>query len=373
MVYLDNAATTAVSTESADAARSAMLECWGNPSSGHSFGINAERLLKESRSIIARAIGARDEEIFFTSGGTEANNLAILGCARSARKKNGHIIVSAVEHPSVLGAARRLKDEGFELTEISPDRYGRISVQSVADALTDRTVLVSVMLANNELGSVMPIREISRLLKRKSPDTLLHCDAVQAFGKMNFSVSSLGCHLLSVSGHKIHAPKGIGALYISRDIKKPLPLSFGGEQQQRIRPGTEPLPNIAAFAAAVRNLSCDSADIAALSSYAKERLTELGCTINSPDDASPYIINFSTGCIKSETMLNFLSSKDICVSSGSACSKGKLSHVLTATGMEHHLADSAIRISFCKDNTKEDIDILCTAVGEALGSLVRFR
>lgn len=373
MVYLDNAATTAVSIESADAARSAMLECWGNPSSGHSFGLRAERLFKESRNTLARALGARDDEIYFTSGGTEANNLAILGTARAVGKSKGHIIISAVEHSSVLSAAQRLSEEGFEVSQIVPDRFGRISAQSVADALTDRTVLVSVMLVNNELGSVMPIREIARAIKRKCPSALLHCDAVQAFGKIDFSVSSLGCQLLSVSGHKIHAPKGVGALYISRDVKRLQPLCFGGQQQGRIRPGTEPLPNIAAFAEAVRHISTDRDHIAQLSSYAKEKLLALGCTINSPEDGADHIINFSTGCIKSETMLNFLSSKDICVSSGSACSKGKLSHVLTATGMEHHIADSAIRISFSRTNTTEDIDILCSALSEALGSLVRFR
>lgn len=372
MVYLDNAATTRVSVQAADAARGAMLEAWGNPSSGHALGIAAERLMRSSRAAVAKAIGAREDEIFFTSGGTEANNLAILGTARALKKSADHIIISAVEHPSVIKSAQRLREEGFDVTEIAPDKFGRISAADVAAALTPRTALVSVMLVNNELGAVMPVAQISQLIKKSGSRALLHCDAVQAFGKMPFTVSRLGCQLLSVSGHKIHAPKGVGALYIAKGIKKPLPLCFGGEQESRIRPGTEALPNIAAFAEAVRNIGGGN-DIAALNTYAREKLIALGCTINSPEDGSPYILNFSTGCIKSETMLNFLSSKEIYVSSGSACSKGKLSHVLTAARLEHHIADSAVRLSFSGENTTEDIDILCEAVAQALFSLARFR
>lgn len=373
MVYLDNAATTKVSAEAAEAARRAMLECWGNPSSGHSLGMKAEKLLRASRTTAAKAIGAKEEELFFTSGGTEANNLAVLGTARGQKKRGNHVIVSAVEHPSVLESAKRLKDEGFDVTFLEPDIYGRITAAQVADALTEKTTLVSVMLVNNELGAVMPVREIADVIKRSGSGAILHCDAVQAFGKMPVSVSKLGCQLLSFSGHKIHAPKGIGALYISKTVKKPLSLCFGGEQQERVRPGTEPLPNIAAFAEAIKNVSGGKDEIKELNLYAREKLSALDCTINSASDASPYILSFSTGCIKSETMLNFLSSKEIYVSSGSACSKGKLSHVLTAAKLPRHIADSTIRLSFCDENTKEDIDILCAAVEEALGRLARFR
>ena len=378
MIYLDNAATTRVSEGCARAAVRVMTEVWGNPSSRHRMGMDAEDILRDARKVVASELGARDDEIFFTSGGTEANNLAVLGGARGRGRAGSRVIISAVEHPSVDQAAAQLEAEGFEVVRIAP-RDGNICPDDVDAALTDSTVLVSMMLVNNELGTVLPIAQISRLLKRNKSRALLHCDAVQGFGRLPVNVTALGCDLLTVSGHKIHAPKGIGALYCRKEVQRNLrPILYGGSQQDKYRPGTEPLPNIAALAQAVRELPRSGSQriepVAALNALARERLAELeGITINSPADGAPHILSIATGCIKSETLLNFLSSKGICVSSGSACSKGKKSRVLSQFGLPDHIADSTLRISFSDDNKPEDVLALCDALREALNSLARFR
>ena len=380
-VYLDNAATTRVSEESARAACDAMLTRWGNPSSGHALGLDAERILDSARRATAAELRVREDEIFFTSGGTEANNTALLGAARAKRRTGNRVIISAVEHSSVLDSAAQLEAEGFDVVRISPRDDGVINVDDVAQALTDDTVLLSFMMVNNETGAVTDIAAISRLLKRVRSGAILHCDAVQAFGKLDVNADRLGCDLLSLSGHKIHAPKGVGALYCRKGVRI-LPLHFGGEQQHKLRPGTEPVPLIAALDAAVRALPPKGerlAPIYELNGYCRERLLAddiqslAHIVINSPDGAAPHIISFATGCIKSETMLNFLSERGIYVSAGSACSKGRASHVLTSLGLEPHIADSTIRVSFCEDNTKDDIDALTDALKEALTRLVRFR
>ena len=380
-VYLDNAATTQVCEESARAAYDAMISAWGNPSSRHALGIEAEDIIENARHIIANELHARDDEIYFTSGGTESNNLALIGAATAKKRLGKQIIISSVEHSSVLDAAARLESDGFEIIRISPRSDGNIHIEDIDAAITQQTVLLSFMLVNNETGAVTDIAAIARLLKRKKSAALLHCDAVQAFGKLSVNVNTLGCDLLSVSGHKIHAPKGVGALFCKKGVRI-LPIHFGGSQQNKLRPGTEPVPLIAAMGAAVTALPVQNERLSKteeLNSYCRSRLLSdeiqqlAKVTVNSPDNAAPHIISFATNCIKSEPLLNFLSKRQIYVSSGSACSKGKASHVLVSLGLEPYTADSTIRVSFCDSNTHEDIDKLILALADALKTLVRFR
>lgn len=369
--YLDNSATTRVSKIAADKAYEIMTEIYGNPSSLHLMGMNAEKELELARKRVSSALGAAAEEVFFTSGGTEANNTALFGAAYARRRSGKRIVVSSVEHSSVLEAAARLEQEGFEVVRISPQSDGRIHAEDVAEAVNDETILVSVMLVNNETGAVMPVREIFEAARDKNDKVICHTDAVQAFGKLDFSPRKLGADLLSVSAHKVHAPKGCGALYIKRRVRI-IPRQFGGEQEKKIRPGTEALPLIAAFGAA-----CDEFDIkgngeriAALNSYARQRLLEIdGVVINSPENALPYVLNISAGRVRSETMLHFLEDREIYVSSGSACAKGKPSHVLSAMGIDRERADSALRISFSKLNDTEDVDALCEGLAAGLKTL----
>lgn len=378
IIYLDNAATTRVSEGCADAALRVMKEVWGNPSSRHRMGMDAEDVLRDARRILAAELHCREDEIFFTSGGTEANNLAVLGGAHGKGRAGSRVIITSVEHPSVDQAAAHLEGEGYEVVRIAP-RDGTVHIEDVAQALTENTVLVSMMLVNNETGAIFPVAETARLLRRTKSKALLHCDAVQAFGRLPVSVSSLGCDMLTLSGHKIHAPKGVGALYIRKDIQRTVrPVIHGGSQQEKLRPGTEPLPCIAALAQAVRELPKSQeqriAPIAALNALARAELAKRELiTINSPENAAPHILSIATGCIKSETMLNFLSSKGICVSSGSACSKGKKSRVLTEFSLPDHIADSTLRISFCDDSTADDVLALCAALDEGIATLARFR
>ena len=378
VIYLDNAATTRVSEGCARAAMHVMTEVWGNPSSRHCMGLDAEDILRDARKTVASELGAREDEIFFTSGGTEANNLAVMGGARGRGRPGSRVIISSVEHPSVDQAAAQLEAEGFEVVRICP-REGNVRVEDVTEALTDNTVLVSMMLVNNELGTVLPIAQISRLLRRNRSRALLHCDAVQAFGRLPVNVSALGCDLLTVSGHKIHAPKGVGALYCRKEIQRNIrAVAHGGSQQDKLRPGTEPLSNIAALAQAVKELPRSQSQridhIASLNALARRELSSReGIIINSPEDGAPHILSIATGCIKSETLLNFLSSRGICVSSGSACSKGKKSRVLGQFGLSDHVADSTIRISFTDTSSEAEVMALCAALDEAMASLARFR
>ncbi len=378
VIYLDNAATTQVSEGCARAAMHVMTQVWGNPSSRHFMGLEAEDILRDARKTLAAELSAREDEIFFTSGGTEANNLALLGGARGRGRAGSRVIISSVEHPSVDRAAAQLEAEGYEVVRIAP-REGRLQAEDVARELTDRTVLVSVMLVNNETGAVFPVGQIARMLRRNKSRALLHCDAVQAFGRLPVSVSSLGCDMLTVSGHKIHAPKGVGALFCRKELQRIIrPNAHGGSQQEGIRPGTEPLPAIAAMAQAVKELPRSQSlrldPMKELNAFARSELARReGIIINSPDDGAPHILSIATGCIKSETMLNFLSGKGICVSSGSACSKGKKSRVLTEFGLADHIADSTLRISFTDSSTESDVLALCAALDEGLATLARFR
>ena len=370
--YLDNSATTRVSeTVAAEVAR-VMTETYGNPSSLHSLGIRAEEVLESSRSAVSKAIGADSDELYFTSGGTEANNLAILGAVEWLKRRGNKIVTTAVEHSSVDETMRWLDCKGVEVVYIKPDKNGHITAEQFAEVIDSNTILVSAMLVNNEVGAVYPIEKLRKIIDKAQSPAVLHCDCVQAFCKIPIKVKKMQVDIATVSGHKIHAPKGVGAVYIRKGLHIK-PIHFGGEQEKKLRPGTEPLPLIAGFAQAVReaDIGKNYAYVKELNNYAREILAPLGVTFNSPDNALPYILNLSVEGIRSETMLHFLAQREVYVSSGSACAKGKPSHVLSAMGLSKAQADSAIRVSFSSDNTKEDIDALRAAIEEGQNTLVK--
>lgn len=371
-VYFDNSATTKVSRAAADKAYSMMTENFGNPSSLHSLGIKAEEELESARTAIAKSLGANEREIYFTSGGTEANNLSLFGAAESRKRMGRKIVVSAVEHSSVIEACKRLEDTGYEVEYVLPDKNGKVSESSLENAVDENTILVSLMAVNNETGAVQPYSAVKRIIKKKNAPALFHCDCVQAYGKIPIKAEKIGADLLTVTAHKLHGPKGIGALYIKRGIRI-TPQLYGGEQENRIRPGTQSAPLAAAFGQAVREIDYGAVqNAAAVSGYIKSFVSNMDRVyINSPDDALPYILNFSVVGIKSETMLHFLASKGVYVSSGSACAKGKQSHVLSAMGFEKERTDCAIRASFSKYSTLEEAECFCSALKEGAETLVR--
>lgn len=371
--YLDNSATTAVCREAAEKAMEMMTTKYGNPSSLHNKGMEAEEEVEKAREIIAKSLGAVPEEIFFTGGGTEANNTAVIGAARAAKRKGNRIVISAVEHSSVLETAESLEKEGFETVKIFPGEDGHIRAEDIEKAVDEKTVLVSVMTVNNETGAVFPTDKIPKIIKRKKSPALFHTDCVQAYGKIPLKASKLGADLITVSAHKVHGPKGVGALYIRKGVRI-LPIIHGGEQQKKIRPGTEGVPLICAFGKAVSlfDIEENMKNITALRDYTLEKLLQIdGVQLNSPEDCLPYIINLSVLGIKSETMLHHLASKGVYVSSSSACAKGRKSYVLKAMKLPDPRIDSALRISFSKYSTKEDADALVEGIISGCGSLVR--
>ena len=378
-IYFDNSATTKPCPEAIAAANEMMTSFWGNPSSTHAKGNEAALKLREARRAVASALSAAPEEITFTSGGTEANNIAVSGAAAKNRRAGSRIVTTAIEHSSVFDSVAELEKQGFEVIRLRPDSHGHISPDEIAEAINSDTVLVTVMMVNNETGSILPVEAAVRAARKKAPRAVVHCDCVQAFGKIPISVKKLGADMVTVSAHKIHAPKGVGALYKRKGLVIP-PLTHGGHQEDSFRPGTEAAPLIAAFGAAVA-IACGKAEMTArystvkeLRDYTVEKLLAIeGIVINSPDDALPYIVNFSTCSVKAETMLNFLSERGIYVSGGSACAKGEPSHVIKALGLPREAADSAIRVSFCGHNTREEADALCNAVAEGVRKLAHFK
>ena len=369
--YLDNSATTTVSAAAAEAAVELMTGIYGNPSSLHGMGLAAEREVEHAREAVAKALSVEPKNIIFTSGGTEANNTAVFGSAQALRRRGDRIVVSAVEHSSVYESAARLAQLGFDVVYAPVDSGGTVILDELEKLLTPKTILVSVMSVNNEVGAVQPTDKIAKLARRLSPEALFHVDAVQAFCKIPLKPKKLGVDLMTVSAHKIHGPKGVGALYI-RDGARIAPLIFGGEQQKKLRPGTESAPLIAAFGKAVEeaDINANLAHVRALRDYAAEKLAAIdGVTVNSPADALPYIINFSVEGIRSETMLHHLEGFGVYVSSSSACSKGKPSHVLTAMGLGRDSVDSSIRVSFSKFSDISDVDALCEGVTDGNNTL----
>ena len=365
--YFDNSATTAPCCEAVKAVSDAMTNCWGNPSSLHRSGNAAKELLDSSRESIAKCLSVSPEEIFFTSGGTESNNLAVMGAAYQMRRMGRRIVSTAVEHSSIDETLDKLAEEGFEVIKLKVDNYGRINERELYSAVNSNTILITMMLVNNEVGTIMPVQAAKRAAMAARSPALIHCDAVQAFGKMPVKPVSLGVDLMTVSSHKIHGPKGVGALYIRKGVKIK-PRTLGGEQEKKIRPGTEAMPAIAGFAAAARALPDPQRElehIRMLRDYMVEKLTELDeIVINSPPDALPYVTNISVLGIKSEPMLNFLSERGICVSSGSACAKGKKSHVLMQMGLDRRRLDSPLRISFSRYTTIQEVDALIQGIAE---------
>ena len=371
VIYFDNSATTKPCKTAVEYINKALEENWGNPSSLHSLGLDAELSVNSARQSLAKLISAREDEIIFTGSGTEANNTAFMTILNSRKRK---IITSAIEHPSVLETAKRLEGFGFRLVTIGCDCNGVVNLDELSAELDDDVALVSVMLVNNEVGTIQPIAEISKLVKKLSPNALLHCDAVQAFGKLEINVKNLGVDMMSVSAHKIHGPKGIGFLYCKKEVKLK-PFITGGGQERGLRSGTESVPLICGFEGAVKelkNIKTAEEKMRELNLYAREVFENSGFVkINSPNEALPYILNISVEGYRSETLLHFLENKNIIVSSGSACAKGEASYVLKALGLDRKRSDSALRLSFCKSNTKEEINLLLEALKEAVGKLRR--
>lgn len=373
--YLDNSATTKPCDACVDAVTNMLKNKWGNPSSLHRLGIDAMTEVISTRSAIAESLGVKNEEIIFTSGGTEANNLAIFGAVKARKRLGNRIVTTAIEHESVLQSVQELEKQGFEVIWLKPDKQGNITKEQLFEAVSKDTILVSMMYINNEVGTIMPVESIKRAVKRADSPALIHIDCVQAYGKISINAKKLGADLITVSAHKIHGPKGVGVLYVNKDAnltEQNFAHTFGGEQEKRIRPGTESAPLIAGFGAAVKALPAIAEQknyITELNTYARQKLSEIeGIRFNNDASASPYIINiYIPTFMRSQTILQELSANyNIYVSNGSACAKGKKSHVLTAMGLDNETLDKSIRISFCRYNTKEDINLLVNALKELI-------
>lgn len=379
--YFDNSATTKVFDCVKDAVVHAMTEDYGNAAARHMKGVEAERLIKEARAEIARSLKVQEKEILFTSGGTESNNTALIGTALANQRAGKHLITTAVEHASIYNTMEFLREQGFEITYLPVDSYGCISLDELRDAVREDTILVSVMYVNNEIGAVEPVEEISRVIREKNPRTLFHVDAIQAYGKYVIRPKKQGIDLLSVSGHKIHGPKGVGFLYIDERVKI-RPRLYGGGQQKGMRSGTENVPGCAGLGAAVKEVYTDhEAKIERLYGL-RERMIEglkalPGVTINGHEgrENAPQIVSASFEGVRSEVLLHALEEKGIYVSSGSACSVNHpgVSGTLKGIGVKKELLDSTIRFSFGLFNTPEEVDYCLEVLAELLPVLRRYR
>ena len=370
MIYLDNSATT----KPCDEAVAAMMEClqtdWANPSALYGFGMDAARRLRSARAQVAAAMGAESGRVFFTSGGTEADNWAIFSTAKRYGKKNKHIITTAIEHHAILNCMKELEAKGFEVTYLQPDSLGRITVDDLKAVLRKDTILVSIMMVNNETGAVMPIEKMAKLTHKLCPDAIFHTDAVQGFLKVPFQAKKLGADLISVSSHKIHGPKGAGALYIAPRLKSFPALLLGGGQENGFRSGTEGTPAIFGFAAAAeagnRTLRDDIAREEELRDQLIQQVSDLpGVLVNGAHEA-PHIISLSIPGVPTQNSVNILQDNEVCVSAGSACAKGHRSHVLDAMKLSPEVIDGSFRVSLCRYNTKKDIDTLIAAIRKIL-------
>ena len=377
---MDNSATTRCSERAKNKMVQILTEDYGNPSSLHNMGKTAEDYIKEAKEQIAKTLRCDEKEIVFTSGGTESNNMALIGGALANKRQGKHIITTAIEHASVQAPLAYLKELGYEITELSVDHDGIISLEELRDAVREDTVMVSIMMVNNEIGAVEPVEEAAKVIKAKNPDTLFHVDAIQAYGKFRICPKKMGIDLLSVSGHKIHAPKGTGFLYI-RDKVKVKPIIYGGGQQKGMRSGTENVPGDAGFAEAVKEIYTDFDEkierLYSLREYfVREIGTIEGTTVNGPGgrEGAPHIVNVSFAGVRSEVLLHALEERGIYVSSGSACSSNHpaLSGTLKAIGVKKELLDSTLRFSFCEFTTKEELDYTLGVLRELLPALRRF-
>lgn len=370
MIYLDNSATTKPCPEAVAAVAAAMTENWGNPSALYDFGIDIARKLLSARNQVALAMGAERDRVFFTSGGTEADNWAIMGTVKRMGKRGKHIITTAIEHPAILNCMKELEAQGYEVTYLQPDSTGQISTDSLKAALRKDTILVSIMMVNNETGAVMPISQMAKLTHRLCPDAYFHTDAVQGFLKVAFQAKALGADLISISSHKIHGPKGVGALYISPRLKSFPPLLLGGGQESGYRSGTEGTPAIFGFSAACEAVSATfREDIKREKELLNKLVFELcklkGVTINGTHEA-PHILSVSIPGVPTQNSINILQESGICVSAGSACAKGHRSHVLTAMNLAPEVIDSSFRVSLSRDTTEEDTNALIAGIKRIL-------
>ena len=374
MIYLDNSATTKPNAACVQAMTRLLCDTWGNPSSVHELGIAAERELKNARKEVAASLGAEPDRVFFTSGGTEADNWAIFSTCERLKKRGNHIVTTAVEHHAVLHPMKALEAKGFEVTYLQPDEAGFVSADTLKAALRPDTILVSIMMVNNESGAVMPIADMIRITRRLSPLALFHTDAVQGFLKIPFKAKTLGADLISVSGHKIHGPKGVGALYIRPGLPLP-PFIHGGGQESNFRSGTENLPGICGFAAAcaATDAQQEIARMTDLRDYCRARAQEIPGLVLIGQQAAPHIVNLSLPGLRSQGIINCLQTKQIYVSAGSACSSKKLktSPVLSSFGLDPTRADSTVRISFSHENTLPEVDTFISLLKEAMGKLVK--
>ena len=348
----------------------ALTENWGNPSALYGFGIDAAYALRAARHRVAAAMGAEPDRVFFTSGGTEADNWAIYSTAKRLGKRGKHIIASAIEHHAVLNCMKELEAQGFEVTYLMPDNDGRITADALKAALRKDTILVSIMMVNNETGAVMPISRMAKLTHTLAPNALFHTDAVQSFLKVPFQAKTLGADLISISSHKVHGPKGAGALYISPRLKSFPALLSGGGQESNLRSGTEATPAIFGFAAACEALNKTlSEDIAREKLLLQELIDHIcemdGIVINGCHDA-PHILSLSIPGVPTQNIINLLQDDGICVSAGSACAKGHRSHVLTAMHLPPEVMDGSFRVSLSRDTTREDLDVLLRGLTKVL-------
>ncbi len=376
-VYLDNSATTKVSEGVKDIVIKTMTEDFGNPSSLHMKGVESEKYLKEAKEIISKSMKVTDKEIIFTSGGTESNNLALIGMAMANKRQGMHIITTAIEHPSVSATMKYLEEQGFTVTYLKVDENGIINQEELKEAINEDTIIVSVMYVNNEIGAVQPVETIGKLIKEKNPKTIFHVDAIQAFGKYKIYPKKLMIDAMSVSGHKIHGPKGIGFLYVSEKVKIK-PVIFGGGQQKGMRSGTDNVPGVAGIGQAVKeayeNFDEKVKTMCELKDYFIDNMLSIeNVFVNSRkgDEGAPHIVSVSFIGVRSEVMLHALEEKGIYVSAGSACSSNKpsVSATLKSIGLGKDALDSTLRFSVCDTTTKEQIDYAIETIKELLPKL----
>ena len=368
MIYLDHAATTPVPKAVADAMYEVLTGQFGNPSSQYPMGQEAKQLVEGCRSVIAKALGCQSKNLYFTSCGTESDNWAIQAAVWQGRHNGRHIITTAVEHSAVLESCKWLEKQGWEVTYLQPDKDGNIRVEQVENALREDTVLVTMMLVNNETGCLFPVKETAQLLKAKKSKALLHSDAVQGFMKVDCDPVGWGVDMMSLSAHKIGGPKGIGALYIADSFRNVRPLLPGGGQEGGLRSGTEATAQIAGFAKAVElrseHLAQKLRHTAEIKEYCREKLLTIPGMVSVGNGTAPHILSMALAGYPSANIVTDLGEKGICISAGSACHRGKSSHVVSTLGLDKRTASGVIRISFSPDTTKEDIDTLCAALKE---------
>lgn len=378
--YLDNSATTRCSDKAAERMMKLLLEDYGNPSSLHMKGVIAEKYINEAKKQIAKTLKAQEKEIVFTSGGTESNNLAIIGSAMANRRAGMHVITSSIEHASVSNPMAYLEEQGFEVTYLPVDSKGVISMEALKNAIREDTILVSLMQVNNEIGAIQPIEEAGKIIKAANPDIIFHVDAIQAYGKMRIVPKKLNIDLLSVSGHKIHGPKGSGFLYI-KDKTKIRPVIFGGGQQKGMRSGTENVPAIAGLGLAAEEIYTDFEEkidrMYALREYFIEQVTQIeGVSVNGQSQraSAPHVVSVSICGVRAEVMLHTLEDRGIYVSAGSACSSNKpsVSHTLKSIGLAPELLDSTIRFSFSVHTTMEELDYALKVMREVIPMLQKY-